>query len=164
MGSQLCSAAWTWIAIDYALSIGIDKIERRCGMLAKELRGLLSAIPGVSIHDLGERPASIVSFAFRNAAAREVMRQLATQKISTCRSRHQRVRHWRQRAETFRTSYAHRRIAAVSTALFARNVVGTGRYIGVSLSQSTAALLGHKFAEHVLEGGAPRQLNVPAGS
>ncbi|MCP1845129.1 crotonobetainyl-CoA:carnitine CoA-transferase CaiB-like acyl-CoA transferase [Bradyrhizobium sp. USDA 4524] len=53
---------------------------------------------------------------------------------------------------------------AISTALFARNAVGNGRHIDVSLSQSTAALLGHKFAEHVLEGGAPRLLNVPAGS
>lgn len=53
---------------------------------------------------------------------------------------------------------------AVSTALFARNSVGSGRHIDVSLSQSTAALLGHKFAEHILEGGAPRLLNVPAGS
>lgn len=53
---------------------------------------------------------------------------------------------------------------AVSTALFARTTVGNGRRIDVSLQQSTAALLGHKFAEHVLEGGAPRLLNVPAGS
>jgi crotonobetainyl-CoA:carnitine CoA-transferase CaiB-like acyl-CoA transferase len=53
---------------------------------------------------------------------------------------------------------------AVATALFARATVGRGRRIDVNLSQSTAALLGHKFAEHVLEGGAPRLLNVPAGS
>lgn len=53
---------------------------------------------------------------------------------------------------------------AVSTALFARASVGKGRHIDVNLSQSTAALLGHKFAEHVLESGAPRLLNVPAGS
>lgn len=53
---------------------------------------------------------------------------------------------------------------AVSTALFARATVGTGRWIDVSLTQSTAALLGHKLAEHMLEGGAPRALNVPAGS
>ena len=31
-------------------------------------------------------------------------------------------------------------------------------------AQSTSALLGHKVAEHLLEGGAPRALNVPAGS
>jgi crotonobetainyl-CoA:carnitine CoA-transferase CaiB-like acyl-CoA transferase len=53
---------------------------------------------------------------------------------------------------------------AIATALFARATVGTGRWIDVSLTQSTAALLGHKLAEHVLEGGAPRALNVPAGS
>jgi crotonobetainyl-CoA:carnitine CoA-transferase CaiB-like acyl-CoA transferase len=53
---------------------------------------------------------------------------------------------------------------AVATALFARMTVGKGRWIDVSLTQSTAALLGHKFAEYMLEGGAPRALNVPAGS
>src|SRR3981081_664365 len=53
---------------------------------------------------------------------------------------------------------------AIAPALFARASVGTGRWIDVSLTQSTAALLGHKLAEHVLEGGAPRALNVPAGS
>ena len=53
---------------------------------------------------------------------------------------------------------------AIATALFARASVGTGRWIDVSLTQSTAALLGHKVAEYVLEGGAPRALNVPAGS
>src|SRR5258707_5197069 len=53
---------------------------------------------------------------------------------------------------------------AVATTLFARATVGTGRWIDVNLCQSTAALLGHKVAEHILEGGAPRALNVPASS
>jgi crotonobetainyl-CoA:carnitine CoA-transferase CaiB-like acyl-CoA transferase len=53
---------------------------------------------------------------------------------------------------------------AIATALFARASVGTGRWIDVNLAQSTAALLGHKAAEYVLEGGIPRALNVPAGS
>ena len=53
---------------------------------------------------------------------------------------------------------------AISTTLFARATVGTGRWIDVNLCQSTAALLGHKVAEHVLEGGTPRALNVPAGT
>ena len=53
---------------------------------------------------------------------------------------------------------------AISTTLFARATVGTGRWIDVDLCQSTAALLGHKVAEHVLEGGTPRALNVPAGT
>ena len=53
---------------------------------------------------------------------------------------------------------------AIATTLFARATVGTGRWIDVNLCQSTSALLGHKVAEHVLEGGVPRALNVPAGS
>jgi crotonobetainyl-CoA:carnitine CoA-transferase CaiB-like acyl-CoA transferase len=53
---------------------------------------------------------------------------------------------------------------AIATTLFARNATGTGRWIDVNLAQSTAALLGHKAAEHVLEGGTPRALNVPAGT
>jgi crotonobetainyl-CoA:carnitine CoA-transferase CaiB-like acyl-CoA transferase len=53
---------------------------------------------------------------------------------------------------------------AIATTLFARAAVGTGRWIDVNLCASTSALLGHKVAEHMLEGGAPRALNVPAGS
>ncbi|WGS18878.1 MULTISPECIES: CoA transferase [unclassified Bradyrhizobium] len=53
---------------------------------------------------------------------------------------------------------------AIATTLFARATVGTGRWIDVNLCQSTAALLGHKVAEFILEGGAPRALNVPAGT
>ncbi len=53
---------------------------------------------------------------------------------------------------------------AIATTLLARATLGTGRWIDVSLAQSTAALLGHKVAEYVLEGGTPRALNVPAGS
>src|SRR4051794_215725 len=53
---------------------------------------------------------------------------------------------------------------AIATTLFARATTGTGRWIDVNLCQSTAALLGHKVAEHILEGGAPRALKVPAGS
>ena len=53
---------------------------------------------------------------------------------------------------------------AIATSLFARAAVGTGRRLDVSLTQSTSALLGHKLAEHILEGGTPRALNVPAGT
>jgi crotonobetainyl-CoA:carnitine CoA-transferase CaiB-like acyl-CoA transferase len=53
---------------------------------------------------------------------------------------------------------------AIATTLFARSTTGTGRWIDVNLCQSTAALLGHKVAEFILEGGTPRALNVPAGT
>ncbi|HEX3523365.1 MAG TPA: CoA transferase [Stellaceae bacterium] len=53
---------------------------------------------------------------------------------------------------------------ALGVALFARERRGEGQRIEVSLAQSAAAILGHKLAEHVLESGAPRQLNVPTGA
>jgi crotonobetainyl-CoA:carnitine CoA-transferase CaiB-like acyl-CoA transferase len=53
---------------------------------------------------------------------------------------------------------------ALGVALYARERRGEGRRIEVSLSQCAAAILGHKLAEYVLEGGAPRPLNVPTGA
>jgi len=52
---------------------------------------------------------------------------------------------------------------AVATALYARKDAAEGRWIDVSLMSGSAALLGHKLAEAMLEGGTPRLLNAPAG-
>jgi len=52
----------------------------------------------------------------------------------------------------------------VGVALYARERGGRGRRLEVSLTQCAAAILGHKLAEHLLEGGAPRALNVPTGA
>ncbi|WP_114947875.1 aminotransferase class V-fold PLP-dependent enzyme [Microvirga calopogonii] len=49
-------------AIDYALDLGLEAIESRCRTLSASLRAGLQAIPGVSLHDLGPDPASIVTF------------------------------------------------------------------------------------------------------
>ncbi|WP_283816785.1 aminotransferase class V-fold PLP-dependent enzyme [Bradyrhizobium sp. AUGA SZCCT0182] len=70
------------IAVDYALELGLGKIERRCRSLSDELRGELSEIPGVAVHDLGDRPASIVSFTIRDMSARDVMRYLVSKRIN----------------------------------------------------------------------------------
>jgi len=53
---------------------------------------------------------------------------------------------------------------ALGVALYVRERHGEGRRIEVSLAQCAAAILGHKLAEHVLEGGSPRQLNAPTGA
>jgi crotonobetainyl-CoA:carnitine CoA-transferase CaiB-like acyl-CoA transferase len=53
---------------------------------------------------------------------------------------------------------------AVGVALYARERQGAGRRLEFSLAQSAAAILGHRLAEHVLEGGNPRPLNVPTGA
>jgi crotonobetainyl-CoA:carnitine CoA-transferase CaiB-like acyl-CoA transferase len=53
---------------------------------------------------------------------------------------------------------------ALGVALFARERRGTGSRIAVSLAECGAAILGQRLAEHVLENGNPRVLNVPTGS
>ena len=53
---------------------------------------------------------------------------------------------------------------SLAVALYARERTGRGRRLEVSLTQCAAAILGHKLAEHILEGGAPRALNVPTGA
>jgi cysteine desulfurase / selenocysteine lyase len=50
------------VAIDYALSIGMDAIERRVGALAETLREMLDRIDGVIVRDLGRKRCGIVSF------------------------------------------------------------------------------------------------------
>src|SRR6266702_8919401 len=50
------------VAVDYALAIGIEPIMARCRALADQLRAGLGEIPGVTVHDLGQRPAAIVTF------------------------------------------------------------------------------------------------------
>ncbi|WP_407121577.1 aminotransferase class V-fold PLP-dependent enzyme [Bradyrhizobium sp. STM 3561] len=82
MGSELRARLGLRIAADYALSIGIDSIEQRCRHLANELRAALATVPGVLLYDLGERPASIVSFTVRGTVAREVKCNLAGQNIN----------------------------------------------------------------------------------
>jgi crotonobetainyl-CoA:carnitine CoA-transferase CaiB-like acyl-CoA transferase len=53
---------------------------------------------------------------------------------------------------------------ALGVALYARERRGTGNRIAVSLAECGAAILGQRLAEHVLENGSPRVLNVPTGS
>ncbi|MFZ2006162.1 MAG: CoA transferase [Stellaceae bacterium] len=53
---------------------------------------------------------------------------------------------------------------AVGVALFARERRGTGARLELNLTQSAAAILGHKLAEHVLEDGKPQVVNVPTGA
>ncbi|HTQ34777.1 MAG TPA: CoA transferase [Stellaceae bacterium] len=53
---------------------------------------------------------------------------------------------------------------ALGVALFARERTRKGALLDLSLTQSAAAILGHKLAEHVLEEGNPQVVNVPSGA
>lgn len=49
-------------AVDYALEVGLDRIWTQVERNAARLRDTLSAIPGVTVHDLGEVKGGIVTF------------------------------------------------------------------------------------------------------
>jgi cysteine desulfurase / selenocysteine lyase len=75
------------VAVDYALEIGLAEIKKRCLTLATELRTSLARIPGVAVHDLGPRPAAIVSFSLDNHDAGVVNRHLFNAGINVSHSR-----------------------------------------------------------------------------
>jgi crotonobetainyl-CoA:carnitine CoA-transferase CaiB-like acyl-CoA transferase len=53
---------------------------------------------------------------------------------------------------------------ALGVALYARERTGKGARLALNLTQSAAAILGHKLAEHVLEDGKPQVVNTPTGA
>ena len=73
-------------AVDYALSLGIDEISQRCRALSGTLRAGLTAIPGVTVHDLGPDPAAIVTFSVRGMSADEVKLHLARARVNVTTS------------------------------------------------------------------------------
>ncbi|GAA3461995.1 aminotransferase class V-fold PLP-dependent enzyme [Saccharothrix longispora] len=64
-------------AVRHALAKGLDVIEREVGERAGRLRDGLSALPGVTVRDIGERRSGIVTFTADGLAADEVKRRLA---------------------------------------------------------------------------------------
>src|SRR5262249_37409353 len=60
------------VAIDYALAIGMEPIAARSRALSDRLRAALREIRGVTVHDLGDRPASIVTFTVPGIEAEDV--------------------------------------------------------------------------------------------
>ncbi|UPG72957.1 aminotransferase class V-fold PLP-dependent enzyme [Roseomonas gilardii subsp. gilardii] len=63
------------VAVDYALTLGLEAIEARCHAMATRLREGLRAIPGAMLRDLGRNPSAIVSFTLEGRDARAVVAQ-----------------------------------------------------------------------------------------
>jgi len=71
------------IAVDYALSWGLDAIEARITALAEGLRERLRAADGVRVHDQGRRRCGIVTFTVDGVPAEQVQRGLAESGVNT---------------------------------------------------------------------------------
>jgi len=70
------------VAVDYALSIGLDAIQRRCNALADQLRKLLREIPSATIHDLGAHPSAIVSLSVDGIDGEAIKARLREERVN----------------------------------------------------------------------------------
>jgi cysteine desulfurase/selenocysteine lyase len=70
------------VAIDYALTWGLENIWARVSYLARTLRTRLSHIPHVQLHDLGVQKCGIVTFTIGERDPREIRCKLAEQKMN----------------------------------------------------------------------------------
>ena len=70
------------VAIDYALSLGLENIWARVRALASALRSRLAQVPRARLHDLGESKCGIVTFTLDGQDPQETRHRLAAQKIN----------------------------------------------------------------------------------
>jgi cysteine desulfurase / selenocysteine lyase len=70
------------VAIDYALSWGLEAICERIDGLASRLRALLAETDGVTLLDVGRERCAIVTFSVAGAAADEVAAALAVERVN----------------------------------------------------------------------------------
>lgn len=71
------------VAVDYALSFGLEAIEARVTALAGRLRRRLAAQPGVRVHDRGRRRCGIVTLTVEDVPAARVQAHLSRAGINT---------------------------------------------------------------------------------
>ena len=73
-------------AVDYALDLGIDRIWEAVRANAGHLRDALTAIPGITVHDLGKVKGGIVTFQHESSAPDDIVSALAARRINTVSS------------------------------------------------------------------------------
>lgn len=71
------------VAVDYARDLGLDAIAARVGALAEDLRSRLTQLPGVAMHDRGERRCGIVTFTVDGVPAADVRAALSIAGVNT---------------------------------------------------------------------------------
>lgn len=69
-------------AVEYALSIGIDRISQRIVYLADIMRRQLSDISGITVHDFGSELCGIITFSMRDVGCLTVKNKLAEKHIN----------------------------------------------------------------------------------
>lgn len=74
-------------AVEYALDLGLDRIEKRIGHLAANLRSKLTTISGVTVHDKGQHLCGIVTFSVAGLEAEKIKAALQEKKINVSISR-----------------------------------------------------------------------------
>lgn len=69
-------------AVRYLLDLGPTDVFDRIAELATQLRGKLSAIPGITVHDLGARKAGIVTFSHTTTDIKRIKVALARHEMN----------------------------------------------------------------------------------
>lgn len=70
------------VAVDYALSVGIEEGSARLRALAELLRRRIAELPGGRVHDLGRERGGIVTFTLDGIAPETIKAYLATRRIN----------------------------------------------------------------------------------
>jgi selenocysteine lyase/cysteine desulfurase len=70
------------VAVDYALSWGLESIWARVSHLARALRERLGQMPQVQVHDLGRQKCGIVTFTLDGCDPQAVQKSLAGEKMN----------------------------------------------------------------------------------
>ena len=70
------------VAVEHALSWGLENIAARNAELSGDLRARLAAIPGITLRDAGRRQCAIVTFSHDRLAPQEIAAALAGQAIA----------------------------------------------------------------------------------
>jgi len=74
------------VAIDYALSIGLESIQARVYELAQTLRTRLADIDGITLTDQGVEQCGIVTFTSEQMSGSEIKQKMATKQINVSAS------------------------------------------------------------------------------